>query len=62
MDAATGVKRWQYSFPEHSRADGIVVGPTLLYVAVDVWPERTGAIYALDKRDGHVVWRYLPPQ
>lgn len=62
INVATGALVWRREFAKPAGTKGAIVGTNLVYVAVTLEGlERRSSIYALDRRDGHVVWRYTEP-
>ncbi len=52
LDAATGEPRWTF------HADSRIDGPPTLAKGLAVFGSRDGWVYALDARDGRLVWQY----
>jgi outer membrane protein assembly factor BamB len=62
INVATGAVLWRREFASPARTVGTIVGDKLVYVGVSLeGVERLSSIYALDRADGHVVWRHAEP-
>ena len=63
INVATGAVLWRRDFASPASTVGAIVGTDLVYVGVsqEGRVDRISSIYALDRRDGHVVWRHAEP-